>query len=48
MDGYLWIGEGLVKEGYVSSGVVAAASRRQALEATANNAFTSEPIAVAA
>jgi hypothetical protein len=48
VDGYLWIGEGLLKEGYSPAGVVAAGSRRQALEATANNAFTGEPIAVAA
>ena len=48
VDGFLWIGEGLVKDGYRLSGTVAAASRRRALEATANNAFTNQPIAVAA
>ncbi len=48
VDGYLWIGEGLAREGYQPLGPVVAASRRQAVEAMAGQAFTDRPIAVAA
>ncbi len=48
VDGYLWIGEGLAREGYRPMGPVVAASRRQAVEAMAGQAFTDQPIAVAA
>jgi hypothetical protein len=48
VDGYLWIGQVLTKEGYGLRGAVAAASRRKALEAMAGQAFTDKPIAVAA
>jgi hypothetical protein len=48
VDGYLWIGEGLTSAGYRLRGAVAAPSRRKALDAMAGQAFTDQPIAVAA
>ena len=48
VDGYPWIGAGLAREGYRPVGPVVAASRRQAVEAMAGQAFTDQPIAVAA
>lgn len=48
VDGYLWIGAKLREEGYDPRGSVAASSGRRAIEATVNQAFSPQPIAVAA
>lgn len=48
VDGYLWIGKRLEREGYRLREPVAADSRRRALHATAGQAFADQAIAVAA